>query len=833
MLTPSPKDRILSGEALRHAFFNKTGEEIRRLSCFSLGPIDVGDQQQASESKVDKVLTKSESDSKVIGSRKSSSAAVPPVGVTSPKLPLGPHPISFQKREPTAMGAVGHRQTHYRQDMLDLSSEDGSSTADQNLFLREDSIDCSSPCELDSLTTATVVPSGCSRAPLSQQKITSSQDASAGCKSGQGRSASLSEMNSVNVDMALQSCADENQSSQRRVTTMSSNARPKTIHGTGYKTSNAESSRVARLTGKAGGSPVGLAMGILKGAGQAERMSYEIMAHDRESKVRCKDENKQKPLPLEVNSKEEMKAMSNRVQEMQADLQTGSALSLRSSYSSTKSEPHADELASRLDEMGILAANLARMVEETKSKLSSLHDSNMLTIKTRTKRLHYSACSGTPPSGTITAKHDNVLKPHGSVSTANHNDPPCKVAIDQVSPTSIDKRNAPPISAARTSDQASTIASLSFPFPAHEFSLLPSGVRTEERQTHAKVEVMRDRGDAAVGNKGNHRATSIRGRALSHFLARYGSRNVKSFNQSGENEENSGSKFSAAVNQVGSSREIPHSQCVTNRHHVSSERQGLSPRDIADQRPSKHFFDDEGVVKVQCEEVTSLQMAKDTSDCMSDQTRFRSASSEHQNNAQRTAPHQSRVYQNYRNPAEISTGKKRLTAKTSERPPAAPSNAASRLPSGAQKREGRLSKMKSFTIRRSTSIQMSDTNDDISLSHQDGEPTTKNKRDTFTDLEYPSPEAGVQGEERAVGELTSPSVQALPLSVPLISADPPRHSPKSPREWNNGSAQPFSVSMPNTPGKGLWTRLFRGGNGSSPRNQAARMASPSPAPPCV
>ena len=832
MLTPSPKDRILSEEALQHAFFIKTGEEMRQLSCSSLGPIDAGEQQHASECKVDKVLPKSESDSKVIGSRKSSSAAVPPVRATSPKLPLGPHPISFEKREPKAIGAVGYSQTHYGQDMLDLSSEDGSSTADQNLFLREDSLNCSSPCELDSLTTATVIPSGYSRAPPSQQRITSSQDASARCKSGAERSASLSQMNSVSVDKALQSCADGNQSSQRRVMTMSSNARPKTIHGTGYTTFDAESSRVLRLTGKPVGSPVGSAMSVLKGAGQAKKMSYEIMADERENKVRCKDENKQKLAPLEISGEEEMEAMTSRVHEMQADLQNVLALSPSVSSSSAKSEPHADELASRLDEMGILAANLARMVEETKSKLNSLHDSNMLTTKTRTKRLHYSACSGTPPSGTRTAKHDNVLKAHGSISTATLHDPICKLMADQVSPTSINKRNAPPISPGRMSDQASSIASLSFPFPTHEFSPLPSGMRTEERQTHAKVEVMRNRGDTVVESGGNHRATSIRGRALSHFLARYGSRSVKSNNVGGGNDENCSSKISAAYNEPGSSSETPHYQFVSNRHHVLSDRQGFSPRNKSDQRPSNHFFDDDGVVKVQCEEVTPVQMAKHTSQCMSDQTRFKSAGSEYQNFTQRATPHQSRVYQNHRSPAEIGTGKKRLTAKTSEHPPAAPSTAASRLPSGAQKREGRLSKMKSFTIRRSTSIQTSDTNDDVSLSHHDGEATTKNKRNTCTDLEYPIPDAGARGEERAVGELTSPSMQALPLSVPLVSADPPRHSPKSPREWNNGSTQPLSVSMPNTPGRGLWNRLFRGGNGSSPRNQVARMAPASPAPPC-
>lgn len=516
-----------------------------------------------------------------------------------------------------------------------------------------------------------------------------------------------------------------------------------------------------------------------------------------------------------------METLASKAQHMQMELQgdaNDEEIFAECSDSSAPSQAHTEELAARLDEMGVLAANLARMVEESKNKLNHLQESSMARSPAS---LHHHGKWSEATSHRRQISGSNVetmtcgASVHSQSYTASINTVPATpLSVEKVKGLSILKPASLRKKVSLTSwPRKSTVCS-TVPFPSEKATLAsrrvddastgqtPARSQQENRAAAASPRVYQT---GEGGSRSNlTRASSGRGRALSHFLTRYGSRNTRSasiFKTSYEMEDDVKKETSATMYDRSDNNEGVYSNITSTKTRASM---GLS----------KHFFDDDGPVDVGPTDYSKQSKTHKGGPSIS------------------TSRHMSRIYQS---PAAspVLASRKQSISGTPGRQFATHATPAAvgmpKSPTAGSQRERTLSKMKSFTLGRSNTT---------STQHRRGEAQRDAGESKATkDRSVKQSSSRLQNDSLEMSTASSPSEPSSPRLhqhtsstmtplTPLIGEDPPRHHQRS-RESSSQSHQlPHLVNSPSTPGGGLWTRLFRGnnhaGSGSSGRFQSPR-----------
>lgn len=537
----------------------------------------------------------------------------------------------------------------------------------------------------------------------------------------------------------------------------------------------------------------------------------------------------------------DLQSVAGKANEIQMELQQyhdGRSSSRPFSESSAPSEEETEELAARLDEMGILAANLTRMVEESKNKLSLIKETKMTRSASSFHRADRSYTSTRKPSTSHNRQYSTDEYEQGNCSLSAHSQSHY-AGKSQIPATPSSTSKSKAMAALKSGSLRRKISlthwarkdsiSSPIPFPS-ENAVEDQGQYCEEMRVGKETPSREDREQWMTSPRGEGQSGSVsrshlsrinsgRGRALSHFLTRYGSRSTKSaFNSSSEVAEDGKIEANSTLNDKSSSSESLYRNLV-GPGKSKAPTLGISPSE------GKQFFDDEGVVNIGSSEDNRQHRNLPKESIEQSKVKSPIRISQYANTPAVTNRRLSRVGQSptvIDQPLMDHSAKRPVMSGDTMKSPSGKSinNNAPPVTLTTSVQRGRtLSNMKSFTLGRSNSSKMQNRQENLQ-SPRSGQAESRHKRELTVDTTI----RPVIRNEAIESSSPRHSTKLLPMT-PLIGEDPPRHSVRS-RDSSSHSNQ--SHNNNNSPsasgGGGLWNRLFRANTSNTP----SRLQSPRP-----
>lgn len=852
MLRPNTKDRILTGEALLHPFFSKPGEYYD--STITTRSDEETESQQSNLNETEEEKKKVRLDSK------RSSKLCDTLDARLQRITLSEAPslkneqalFSRQLKEPENIptspsmhltGMDNSLKVPVASPLSSFHSVAYSSTNSKEGQEGEDSPQnekCAKPLEIDVQREYDGSVSPLSQHPIDLIKPGRSED-----------------VKSSNEDESKWSHNEESKKEKR--------PRPQTFHESMFRTKGTpnpqESGHALDYTRLPTASLSRKVVEEKKESPWKEtalkaKAGYEIMANKMALDNASRDWNTRKAMPTpslpepkesEAESLDyDLQSVASKAHQLHMELQQyhdTRSNSQHCSASSNTSEEETEELAARLDEMGVLAANLTRMVEESKNKLSLIKETKMTRSAASFHRADRSCTSIRMPSTSHSRQYsvdesDKGIKlksMHGQSSFAEKALPPATPSltskskvISTLTPASL-RRKISITQWARKDSISSTI-----PFPSES----PKGAVKDQNQSHEEICVNKTtsreerepwttslRGEGQIESASRShlsRISSSRGRALSHFLTRYGSRSNKgAFQSSSDVAEDGVIKTSSTLYDKSGSSESFYSSIV-GPGKGKATTSGRSPSE------GKSFFDEEGVVHVDGNSEDKRQqryLQKGTIEQNKDKSPVKSSqypSTPAMTNRRISRVGESPIIVNQPPPLDPCAKRPVIGGDANIKSPTGKSlyTNQSVTPATGGQRGRTLSNMKSFTLRRSNSSKAY--NQEVVQSPRLGQAESRHKRDLTVDTTI-----RLLNREEAVEPSNQRPLQNLHPLTPSIGEDPPRHSIRSRDSSSHSNQSHHFTNSPSTPGGGgggggLWNRLFR----ANTSNTSSRIQSP-------
>jgi hypothetical protein len=522
-----------------------------------------------------------------------------------------------------------------------------------------------------------------------------------------------------------------------------------------------------------------------------------------------------------------MESIAGKALDLHTELQrlgSKEELSPDCSNSSAASQAHTEELAARLDEMGRLAADLARMVDESKSKLNRLQESSMMARSAASlHREEWSKADFNASTSHIRQCSGSNLETLKYAPSVNSQSYAASIADTPATPALPSKSKG--LSLLRTGSlrkkvslstwpRKSTVAS-TVPFPSEGTPdrSISSSQRTEDTSARDQQEALSPRFTSprdTPPHRGSKltRASSGRGRALSHFLTRYGSRHTRtnSVLKDGTQQE---------ADQTARSSSTLYDQTGSSEGYHSNP--GSSTKTKAKTTLSKHFSDDEGVVELGVNGASGQFKPRKSVN----QDGIKSPLQQSRVSTKAARP-MSRIYQSPSAAAVSPIVASRKPSMTGGKSMAIIASATTKSPVTNQK-ERTLSKMKSFSLGRSN---MTSRREDQYQRTPAGSKVTRDRSTDQSSSRHQGDSSELSTNSSPL-EPISPRAFQFPAMTPLrpaVGEDPPRHYQQRSRE--SSSQSPSVVNTSSTPGGGLWTRLFRANTNNNSSNSSSRFQSP-------
>ncbi|UZJ57286.1 hypothetical protein CBS101457_006606 [Exobasidium rhododendri] len=410
MLAPNAKDRIFTTQALQHTFFSDSAENFEKTfntdKCHTLliDELEVKRVSKAGESAsaatTATTSTTSTTAETVTARTPVKLASILPRTLSSPMRSTAPVKRRSSESEPLLSPILLARSTTPTPQGIPIAVRDTSEPErDDSTFLSDEMFAFGDSCKKLSFGTAAtkkgdfLVPASDSlwlSSPESESSIAAKR-----CRNFEADTVTSDAQGSPEIRMCNEGRASSKQeeASERGI---SSHSTPLTVYGTAYSSHEVAGVRSQVSSIGPGKKPVvDLSSGTEKEReDDTKEMSYEIMAVKRDFMEAKKGDWQLCASSVDSRMKHierddvqgQMKSMKIRVESIQTELQESSRY--RSPVQSKTSEMRtgrAQDLAAQLDEMARLAADLTRMVEETKLGLSRVNTSEEVRLSSQAR----------------------------------------------------------------------------------------------------------------------------------------------------------------------------------------------------------------------------------------------------------------------------------------------------------------------------------------------------------------------------------------------------------------------------------------------------------------